>query len=81
LKNNVKAEALKLFFKRDEVIDKISETYADVNEGENWHYLILRYLEIAIKQSNAAAFRLTGLLRKTSNSQSQYLNSRCFIRR
>ena len=34
LKNNAKERSFKIVFKRDEVIDKISETYADVNEGE-----------------------------------------------
>ena len=35
-----KGRSFKIVFKRDEVIDKISETYADVPEGENWHCLM-----------------------------------------
>jgi S-adenosylmethionine hydrolase len=35
-----KGRNFSIVFKRDEIIDRISETYADVREGENWHYLI-----------------------------------------
>ncbi|MBP9098965.1 MAG: SAM-dependent chlorinase/fluorinase, partial [Ferruginibacter sp.] len=44
-----KGRSFTIVFKRDEVIDKISETYADVNEGEKLAlFNSAGYLEIAI---------------------------------
>jgi S-adenosylmethionine hydrolase len=63
--------------KRDEVIEKISETYADVNEGEKLAiFNSAGYLEIAIQKGNAAG--LFGLQDFTEQSQNQYLQSRLF---
>jgi S-adenosylmethionine hydrolase len=75
-----KGRSFKIVFKRDEVIDKISETYADVNEGEKLAlFNSAGYLEIAINKGNAAGlFGLQGFSEKQATSQSQYLNSRLF---
>ena len=63
--------------KRDEMIDKISETYADVGEGEKLAlFNSAGYLEIAIQKGNAAG--LFGLQDFTEQSQNQYLQSRLF---
>jgi len=52
----------KIIFKRDEKIDRISETYADVHEGEKLAlFNSAGYLEIAINKGNAAGlFGLKG---------------------
>ncbi|TMI62467.1 MAG: SAM-dependent chlorinase/fluorinase [Bacteroidetes bacterium] len=56
----------KIIFKRDEQIDKISETYADVHEGEKLAlFNSAGYLEIAINKGNAAGlFGLKGFSEK-----------------
>jgi hypothetical protein len=56
----------KIVFKRDEQIDKISETYADVHEGEKLAlFNSAGYLEIAINKGNAAGlFGLKGFSEK-----------------
>lgn len=73
-----KGRSFKIVFKRDEVIDKISETYADVNEGEKLAvFNSAGYLEIAVNKGNAAGlFGLQGY--SEQQSQSQYLQSRLF---
>ncbi len=74
-----KGRSFKIVFKRDEVIDRISETYADVNEGEKLAlFNSAGYLEIAINKGNAAG--LLGLqgFSERQLQQSQYLNSRLF---
>ncbi|WP_431217047.1 SAM hydroxide adenosyltransferase [Puia sp. P3] len=59
------------------MIEKISETYADVNEGEKLAiFNSAGYLEIAIQKGNAAG--LFGLQDFTEQSQNQYLQSRLF---
>jgi S-adenosyl-L-methionine hydrolase (adenosine-forming) len=57
-----KGRSFKIVFKRDEVIDRISETYADVNEGEKLAlFNAAGYLEVAINKGNAAGlFGLQG---------------------
>ena len=74
-----KGRSFKIVFKRDEVIDKISETYADVNEGEKLaSFNSAGYLEIAINKGNAAGLLgLQGFSEKQLQ-QSQYMNSRLF---
>ncbi len=71
-----KGRSFKLVFKRDEVIDKISETYADVHEGEKLAlFNSAGYLEIAINKGNAAGlFGLQGFAEK----QTQILQNRLF---
>jgi S-adenosylmethionine hydrolase len=75
-----KGRSFKIVFKRDEVIDKISETYADVHEGEKLAlFNSAGYLEVAINKGNAAGlFGLQGFSEKQATSQSQYINSRLF---
>jgi S-adenosylmethionine hydrolase len=72
-----KGRSFRIVFKRDETIDKISETYADVAEGEKLAlFNAAGYLEIAIQKGNAAG--LFGLQDFTEQSQNQYLQSRLF---
>jgi S-adenosyl-L-methionine hydrolase (adenosine-forming) len=74
-----KGRSFKIVFKRDEVIDKISETYADAGEGEKLAlFNAAGYLEIAINKGNAAGLLgLQGFAEK-SMSQNQYLQNRLF---
>jgi S-adenosylmethionine hydrolase len=73
-----KGRSFKIVFKRDEVIDRVSESYADVVEGEKLAlFNSAGYLEIAINKGNAAGlFGLQGYSEK--QQQNQYLNSRIF---
>lgn len=74
-----KGRSFKIVFKRDEVIDRISETYADVHEGEKLAiFNSAGYLEIAINKGNAAGLLgLQGFSEKQLQ-QSQHTNSRLF---
>jgi len=73
-----KGRSFKIVFKRDEVIDKISETYADVVEGEKLAlFNSAGYLEIAINKGNAAGlFGLKGFSEKQQQAQKQYQDSK-----
>ncbi|MEY2918136.1 MAG: hypothetical protein RIS73_1850 [Bacteroidota bacterium] len=73
-----KGRSFKIVFKRDEVIDKVSETYADVTEGEKLAlFNSAGYLEIAINKGNAAGlFGLQGYSEK--QQQHQYMSNRTF---
>jgi len=73
-----KGRSFKIVFKRDEVIDKVSDTYADVNEGEKLAlFNSAGYLEIAINKGNAAGlFGLQGY--SEIQQQHQYLSNRIF---
>jgi hypothetical protein len=72
-----KGRSFRIVFKRDEVIERISESYADVGEGEKLAlFNAAGYLEIAIQKGNAAG--LFGLQGFTEQSQNQYLQSRLF---
>jgi S-adenosyl-L-methionine hydrolase (adenosine-forming) len=74
-----KGRSFKIVFKRDEVIDKISETYADVNEGEKLAlFNSASYLEIAINKGNAAGLLGLQNFSEKQLQQSQYMNSRLF---
>jgi S-adenosyl-L-methionine hydrolase (adenosine-forming) len=74
-----KGRSFKIVFKRDEVIDKISETYADVNEGEKLAlFNSAGYLEIAINKGNAAGLLGLQSFAEKQLQQSQYMNSRLF---
>lgn len=66
-----KGRSFKIVFKRDEVIDHISESYADVAEGEKLAlFNSAGYLEIAINKGNAAGlFGLKGFSEKNSQSK------------
>lgn len=73
-----RGRSFKIVFKRDEVIDRISESYADVTEGEKLAlFNSAGYLEIAINKGNAAGLLgLQGYSEK--QQQNQYINSRMF---
>jgi len=72
-----RGRSFRIVFKRDEVIDKISETYADVPEGEKLALFNSGgYLEVAINKGNAAG--LFGLQGFSDQSQNQYLQNRLF---
>jgi S-adenosylmethionine hydrolase len=72
-----RGRSFKIVFKRDEIIEKISETYADVNESEKLAlFNSANYLEIAINKGNAAGlFGLEGYTEKTG-TQTQYMQNR-----
>ena len=72
-----KGRSFKIVFKRDEIIEKISESYADVHESEKLAtFNSANYLEIAINKGNAAGlFGLEGYT-DNINSQTQYLQNR-----
>jgi len=72
-----KGRRFRIVFKRDEVIDRISESYADVAEGEKLAlFNAAGYLEIAINKGNAAG--LFGLQDFTEQSQNLFLQNRLF---
>jgi len=65
-----RGRSFQIVFKRDEVIDKISETYADVPLGEKLAlFNSAGYLEIAINKGNASG--LFGLYSYSDQAQSQ----------
>lgn len=72
-----RGRSFKIVFKRDEVIEKISETYADVHESEKLaHFNSANYLEISINKGNAAGlFGLEGYTENV-NMQTQYMQNR-----
>jgi S-adenosylmethionine hydrolase len=74
-----KGRSFKIVFKRDEVIDRISETYADVSEGEKLAlFNSAGYLEIAINKGNAAGLLGLQSFAEKQVQQSQYMKSRLF---
>ena len=75
-----KGRSFKIVFKRDEVIEKICDTYADAQEGEKLAlFNSADYLEIAINKGNAAGlFGLQGFSEKQNQPQHQYINNRLF---
>lgn len=74
-----KGRSFKIIFKRDEVIEHISETYADAHEGEKLAlFNSAGYLEIAINKGNAAGlFGLKGYSEKTAKN-STIIQNRLF---
>ena len=68
-----KGRHFRIVFKRDEVIDRIAETYADVAEGEKLAaFNSAGYLEIAINKGNAAGlFGLHGFTEQSQNMQNR----------
>jgi S-adenosylmethionine hydrolase len=72
-----KGRSFRIVFKRDEVIERISETYADVTEGEKLAlFNSAGYLEIGVNKGNAAG--LFGLQGYLEQAQNQYLQNRLF---
>ncbi len=69
-----KGRSFRIVFKRDEMIDRISESYADVIEGEKLAmFNSAGYLEIAINKGNAAGlFGLKGFSEKLRQGQLSY---------
>ncbi len=69
-----KGRSFKIYFTRGEIIERISETYADVPESEKLAiFNASGYLEIAINKGNAAGlFGLEGFV----DPKSQYLQNR-----
>jgi S-adenosylmethionine hydrolase len=74
-----KGRSFKITFKRDETIEHISETYADVTEGQKLAlFNSASYLEIAINKGNAAGLLgLKGFSEKTGQSR-QILQSQLY---
>ncbi|MEO8413483.1 MAG: SAM-dependent chlorinase/fluorinase [Ginsengibacter sp.] len=72
-----RGRSFKIVFKRDEIIEKISETYADVHESEKLAlFNSANYLEIAVNKGNAAGlFGLEGYSEKV-NMKTQYMQNR-----
>jgi S-adenosylmethionine hydrolase len=68
-----RGRSFKIIFKRDEMINVISETYANVKEGEKLAlFNSAGYLEIAINKGNAAGlFGLQGFTEKSTNQQTR----------
>ncbi len=75
-----KGRKFSIVFKRDEIIEKISETYADVPEGEKLAlFNSAGYLEVAINKGNAAGlFGLQGFSEKQNIMQVQFANNHIF---
>jgi S-adenosylmethionine hydrolase len=72
-----KDRGFRIVFKRNEVIDRISDTYADVPEGEKLAlFNSAGYLEIAVNKGNAAG--LFGLQGYLEQAQNYYLQNRLF---
>jgi S-adenosylmethionine hydrolase len=76
-----KGRSFRIVFKRDEVIDRISESYADVPEGEKLAlFNSAGYLEIAINKGNAAGlFGLKGYSDLSMQSQLSYQTVKVFF--
>ncbi len=72
-----RGRSFKIVFKRDEVIERISSSYADVNEGEKLAiFNAAGYLEIAINKGNAAG--LFGLQGFNEKQYGQQMNKNLF---
>jgi hypothetical protein len=72
--------SFKIVFRRDEVIDRIAETYADVPEGEKTAiFNAAGYLEVAINKGNAAGlFGLQRFKELQSQGAGSFMQSRLF---
>lgn len=70
-----KGRSFRIVFKRDEMIDRISETYADAPQGEKLAlFNSAGYLEIAINKGNAAGlFGLKGFTEKSAGGMQNKL--------
>lgn len=70
----------KIVFRRDEVIDRIAETYAEVPEGEKTAiFNAAGYLEVAINKGNAAGlFGLQRFKDRQSQGAGPFMQSRLF---
>jgi S-adenosyl-L-methionine hydrolase (adenosine-forming) len=75
-----KGRSFRIVFKRDEMIDRISETYADVAQGEKLAlFNSAGYLEIAINKGNAAGlFGLQGFSEQRARHATGSLQNKLF---
>ena len=75
-----KGRSFKIVFKRDEVIDKISETYADVPEGEKLAFFnSAGYLKLrSTKEMLPGFLAYRDFLKNKPDAQHQYINNRLF---
>jgi S-adenosylmethionine hydrolase len=78
---NRKGRGFKIVFRGDETIDQLSESYADVAEGEKLAFFnSAGYLEIAINKGNAAGlFGLKGFSERSRQSQLAYQTVRVYF--
>jgi S-adenosylmethionine hydrolase len=78
---NRKGRGFKIVFRGDETIDQISESYADVGEGEKLAlFNSAGYLEIAINKGNAAGlFGLKGYSEQSRQGQLAYQTVRVYF--
>lgn len=78
--NQRKGRKFRIEFKRDEIIDKINESYADVEEGKKLAlFNSAGYLEIAINKGPAAGlFGLKGFSSKPTKQVSNILQNQLF---
>lgn len=78
---NRKGRGFKIIFRGDEMIDQLSESYADVSEGEKLAlFNSAGYLEIAINKGNAAGlFGLKGYSEKSRQGQLAYQTVRVYF--
>lgn len=70
-----RGRSFRIVFKREEVINKISDTYADVSEGEKLAlFNSAGYLEIAVNKGKAAGlFGLVGFSDKSNGAQNKLI--------
>jgi S-adenosylmethionine hydrolase len=75
-----KGRSFRIVFKRDEMIDHISESYADVAQGEKLAlFNSAGYLEIAINKGNAAGlFGLKGFSEKSGAQAAGIMQNKLF---
>lgn len=78
---NRKGRGFKIVFRGDETIDQLSESYADVAEGEKLAlFNSAGYLEIAINKGNAAGlFGLKGYSERSRQGQLAYQTVRVYF--
>jgi S-adenosyl-L-methionine hydrolase (adenosine-forming) len=78
---NRKGRGFKIVFRGDEMIEQLSESYADVGEGEKLAlFNSAGYLEIAINKGNAAGlFGLKGYTDKSRQGQLAYQTVRVYF--
>lgn len=75
-----KGRGFKILFRRDEVIEKISDTYADANEGSALAmFNSAGYLEVSMNKANAAGlFGLQGFNEKQQSVQNNYIRKQLY---
>jgi S-adenosylmethionine hydrolase len=81
IEENRKGRGFRIVFRGDETIDQLSESYADVSEGEKLAlFNSAGYLEIAINKGNAAGlFGLKGYSEKSRQGQLAYQTVRVYF--